>query len=91
VDLFRAHRPQLLLLDINMPGLDGVQVLEELTSEERAQSRTIVHSGHVDERTERRCFELGAYTLLRKPSGLKEINECLTQALQDLGQLPSTP
>jgi len=60
--------PDLILLDINMPEMDGFQVMEKL--------KTMEHIGHVpvifltadnDPETETKCFETGAVDFVAKP------------------------
>ncbi len=42
IELARAHAPELVLLDINLPGLDGYQVLEALREDERLAAVPVV-------------------------------------------------
>ena len=62
-----AHPPSLLLLDMDMPRLDGLGVLEELgASVSTAQLPVIMLTARGDD-TESRALELGAQDYLRKP------------------------
>ena len=63
--------PDIILLDILMPQLDGLQVLQVLKSQEKTKSiPVIVITGHSDEEKFRTALSLGAACVLRKP--LKE-------------------
>ncbi|MFO8003859.1 response regulator, partial [Thioalkalivibrio sp.] len=42
IDLVREHRPDLILLDINLPGMDGYQVLEVLRAEAELERTPVV-------------------------------------------------
>ncbi len=42
IDLVREHRPDLILLDINLPGMDGYQVLEVLQAEAELERTPVV-------------------------------------------------
>ena len=64
--------PQLLILDINLPGMNGVTVLREL----RARQYTggvIVLSGSKDEKLLTAMLEMGAVELLPKPFDLERL------------------
>jgi len=64
--LLDSWKPELLLLDLNMPGLDGYEVLRTL----RARGQTlpvIVLTAMGDEESARHSFELGATDFLAKP------------------------
>ena len=78
----RQQQPQLVLLDINMPVLTGIEVLESLTPETVKASRIVIYSGHLDTRVEQHCLSLGAFALLRKPVGFNVLTETLQAALQ---------
>jgi CheY-like chemotaxis protein len=60
----RAAHTDLLLLDLNMPGLDGYDVLEELKSE---GIFTIVISANIQRKSKERAAGLGAKLFLNKP------------------------
>jgi len=61
------HRPDLLVLDMDMPRLDGLGVMEELgASVHTAQLPVIMLTARTDE-TESRALELGAQDYLTKP------------------------
>jgi sigma-B regulation protein RsbU (phosphoserine phosphatase) len=62
--------PSLLLLDYDMPGLDGAAVLEQLRADrspEIAQIPTIMLTGHGGEESEVHCLEAGADDFVTKP------------------------
>jgi sigma-B regulation protein RsbU (phosphoserine phosphatase) len=70
LDVIRTERPSLLLLDFDMPGLDGEQVLQRLRSDKDpavAQIPTIMLTGHVGEESEIRCLKAGADDFVTKP------------------------
>jgi len=49
LELFREHRPDLVLLDIGLPGMDGYQMAVRLRAEEH-QTRLIALTGYTDRR-----------------------------------------
>jgi CheY-like chemotaxis protein len=66
-----APRPGLVLLDLNLPGTDGRQVLAQIKSD--AQLRTIpviVLTTSADERDIEGCYRAGANSYVQKPVSL---------------------
>ncbi|MEA3371165.1 MAG: response regulator transcription factor, partial [Campylobacterota bacterium] len=63
----------LLILDINVPKLDGLSLLERLY-ETKTQTPAIFISALIDIEDISRAFELGCYDYLKKPFHLKELS-----------------
>jgi two-component system, OmpR family, KDP operon response regulator KdpE len=66
-----VRRPDIVLLDLGLPGLDGFAVLTRLREHSRAA--VIVLSVMADERDKVRALDLGADDYLVKPFGLEEL------------------
>jgi CheY-like chemotaxis protein len=61
-------KPVLLLLDLNLPVLDGYQVLERIRSHERIRHVPVaILTTTDDEREITRCYELGCNVYITKP------------------------
>jgi two-component system response regulator len=64
----RRARPDLVLLEVDITGMGGMQLLEQLKSDSRTSDIPVVMlSARRDRQTVRRCFELGANSYLTKP------------------------
>jgi len=63
----------LLILDINVPGMDGLTLLEQL-HEMRIHTPAIYISALVDIEDISRAYDLGCYDYLKKPFHLKELS-----------------
>jgi len=62
------NRPLLVLLDLNLPVLDGYQVLERLKSDKRTRHIPVVILTSIDKPQEiARCYELGCNVYVTKP------------------------
>ncbi len=72
LELARSGRYELVVLDLLLPGRDGVSVLSELV-EERPEQRVLVLSALSDVESKVRCLELGASDYLPKPFALAEL------------------
>lgn len=71
-----AHDPDLIILDLMMPGIDGFEVFRRLRSNLRTAAIPVVFlSGSVNGEMRRRAFALGAADVLAKPH---EINDLAT-------------
>jgi two-component system nitrogen regulation response regulator NtrX len=77
----REQPPDLVLLDIAMPGRDGIDVLEEMR---RAWPRlpVIMMSGHGSIETAVRATQLGAFDFIEKPLGAEKLLLTIRHALE---------
>lgn len=66
--LVETQKPDLMLLDVNMPGVDGFEVLRRLRTREAGRPLpVIVLTAMGDEESARRSFQFGATDFLNKP------------------------
>jgi DNA-binding response OmpR family regulator len=64
----RAERPDVILLDVMMPGMDGWQVFEQLLQDERTAKIPIVFlTARAELRDQARGLELGGIDYVTKP------------------------
>lgn len=74
LELFKTVRPQVVLLDILMPDMDGFQVLEQLRKLERGKETPVIFlTALADRGTARRAAEAGVDDLLNKPVDPSEL------------------
>lgn len=73
-----AARPYLILLDLNMPGTDGREVLEEIKADpELRKIPVVVLTTSTDERDIERCYQAGANSYVQKPVDLAGFMEAI--------------
>jgi two-component system, OmpR family, KDP operon response regulator KdpE len=91
LDILRANAPDLLILDLGLPGLDGFEVIRQL----RDLGSTIpivVLSSRTDEKGKVMALDLGADDYVTKPFGIDElqarIRTALRHRLQQQGEKP---
>ncbi|MDD2897691.1 MAG: sigma-54 dependent transcriptional regulator [Desulfuromonadaceae bacterium] len=85
IETARQELPDLILLDIWMPGMDGLETLERLKLQ-FPQVTVIMISGHGTIETAVRATKLGAYDFIEKPLSLEKVLLSVANALllQDL-------
>lgn len=63
-----AYQPHLILLDLNLPKVKGIDVLKRLKSDERTRRiPVIVLTSSVDSSDMRQCMDFGANSYIQKP------------------------
>jgi len=68
------HNPSIVLLDIMMPGLDGVEVCRRIKADPQTQEiRVIAMTGQHSDALETRVLAVGAECLLQKPFGIDDL------------------
>jgi two-component system response regulator len=78
-----ARRPDLIILDLNLPRKDGRQVLTELKKDEALKPiPVVVLTTSQDAWDIQRCYEWGANCWITKPIGLKEFIK-IVETIQD--------
>lgn len=75
-------KPDLILLDIWMPDIDGITVLKEWTEEDKLDCPVIMMSGHGTVETAVEATRLGAYDFLEKPLSLAKLVLTVKNALE---------
>jgi len=83
--LLAAERdpPDLILLDINMPGMSGYEVCEALKSDTRSKDIPVIFISALDETLDKvRAFRVGALDYLTKPIQIDEIMARITTHLE---------
>ncbi len=91
LDILRAKTPDLLILDLGLPDLDGFDVIRQLR-ELGSAIPIIVLSSRTDEKGKVQALDLGADDYVTKPFGIDElqarIRTALRHRLQQQGEKP---
>ena len=81
--LLAGHHPDLMLLDINMPEVSGLDLLEFVRRRPEWKRLPIVMlSTEAADTTVDKAMDLGADTYVTKPVTMEELERALTSALQ---------
>ena len=76
VKAVEEHRPDILVLDLVMPGHDGIWVLREL-SELNLPTRTVLLTAHVEENRLVEAIRLGVWGVVLKEMAPRMLMECV--------------
>jgi two-component system, cell cycle sensor histidine kinase and response regulator CckA len=69
-----THPPELILLDIRMPGMDGYEVCQRLKADEITRNIPVIFVSALDEQTEKvQGFAVGGVDYITKPFQVKEV------------------
>jgi two-component system, OmpR family, response regulator len=78
--------PQLVILDLNLPGLDGFRVCEHIRQDKRlAQAKILAITGRDTVENKKKILNAGADDYLAKPFDAKTLKSVLLKLLQHLG------
>ena len=77
---FQVHRPDVVITDWAMPGLDGTQLIARIRSAEGDYAYIMLLSGRVDEGASREAMRAGADDVLSKPPDPAELERGLIAA-----------
>ncbi len=82
VDLYRREKPDLLLLDINLPGKSGEEALAEIIAE-FPSAFVIMLTSVADAATVRRCLDKGASNYILKETPAYEMMQIIKESWQE--------
>ena len=82
--LAASHAPSAILLDLKLPTMSGLDVLERLKSQTVTQDTpVIIFSGYISERDRETAFSLGAFDCVDKPFAVDLLISRVCDAVQN--------
>jgi YesN/AraC family two-component response regulator len=79
LELVNEDKPDVMVLDLKMPGLHGVEVLRQ-TKELAPEVEVIILTGHGTMDDMQQCMELGAFAYMNKPVDIEELSATIKAA-----------
>jgi two-component system cell cycle response regulator len=87
--MIRDDRPELILLDLALPGIDGLTFARLLKSDETTRGiRLVAVTSYPEEFTLREVLDAGCDAYLAKPLSTRTLPEILAQVIHDAGERP---
>jgi CheY-like chemotaxis protein/cytidylate kinase len=83
--LIKEDEPEVIIVDLKMPGVDGLEVLRKV-KETRPEIEVIILTGHGHEEDRQLCMELGAFAYLQKPLDINVLSETIQKANKKIRQ-----
>ncbi|WP_299106104.1 response regulator [uncultured Winogradskyella sp.] len=71
--LFDSFKPDIVIVDINMDGMSGLEVVKTIRIEKKSDTKILVLSGNTNEDTVIDGFDLGIDDYMKKPVSLNEV------------------
>lgn len=79
LELIKEDEPDVMILDLRMPGIDGIEVLKRV-KQTHPGIEVIVLTGHGTDADRDICLKLGAFAYLQKPVDIEELSETIKRA-----------
>jgi CheY-like chemotaxis protein len=79
LEMLREDEPDVMILDLKMPGIDGMEVLKRVKATQ-PEIEVIILTGHGNETDRETCMNLGAFAYLQKPVDIDILSETMKKA-----------
>ena len=73
-ELFLSFQPDLVIVDINMPEISGVEMVKFIRNEQQSEVPVMILSGNTNDKTIVECYDLGIDDYMKKPLSLDEVS-----------------
>ncbi|MDY0375450.1 MAG: response regulator [Desulfobacterium sp.] len=85
LNIVDEDEPDVMILDLKMPGIDGIEVLKKVKAT-KPGIEVIILTGHGSETDKKVCMELGAFAYLQKPVDIDLLSKTLKLANEKIKQ-----
>ncbi len=86
LEYINYHNVDIVITDINMPGMDGLQFTEKLL-QKNPKCRVVIVTGFREFEYARKAIKLGVDEFLLKPVNIKEISEVMTKIKTEIAKV----
>jgi two-component system response regulator CpxR len=83
LDIIDSDEPEVMILDLQMPGIDGIEVLRKVKAA-GSKVEVIILTGHGSEEDRETCMKLGAFAYLHKPVNIDLLSNTIRDAYKKL-------
>jgi len=88
LDMLKEDVPDVMVLDLMMPGIDGIEVLRRI-KRDHPRVEVIILTGHGSKREEQQADELGAFAYLNKPVDIDHLAQVMKAAYKKASRTTS--
>jgi CheY-like chemotaxis protein len=85
--LIHSDDPEVMIIDLKMPGINGMEVLQKV-KKERPEIEVIILTGKGSQADEEQCMKLGAFGFLQKPVDIEKLSDMLKKAHAKIQRRP---
>ncbi|RJP46380.1 MAG: response regulator, partial [Desulfobacteraceae bacterium] len=85
LELVEDDAPEVMLLDLQMPGINGIEVLKKVKAE-HPEIEVVILTGHGTDKDRDICMDLGAFAYLEKPVDIDVLSDILKRANEHMRQ-----
>jgi len=85
LDIMKEEEPEVMILDLKMPGIDGIEVLKRVKNT-NPSIEVIMLTGQGSEADKETCMKLGAFAYLEKPVDVNVLSETIQKANEKIMQ-----
>jgi two-component system response regulator CpxR len=85
LDMVKEEEPEVMILDLKMPGIDGIEVLKRV-KKTNPDIEVIILTGHGSEADREVCMKLDAFAYLQKPVDIEVLSDTLKKANEKIRQ-----
>jgi len=85
LDFVNKDEPDVMVLDLMMPGIDGIEVLRQI-KRDHPRVEVIILTGHGSDKEEKAAGELGAFAYLQKPVNIDVLARVMNEAYQKISR-----
>ncbi len=83
LDFVEGEEPEVMVLDLKMPGIDGIEVLRKV-KQSHPNVEVIILTGHGSDREQQLAEDLGAFAYLQKPVDIDKLSDTMKQAYKKI-------
>ena len=76
VELYQKYRPDVVLMNLNMPDFDGFYGLKNIRDIDY-NAKVVINTGSAEHDAKNRLIEMGAFAIIEKPHGITDLVEIL--------------
>ncbi len=85
LDFIANDEPEVMVLDLKMPGIDGIEVLRRV-KRDYPNIEVIILTGHGSDKEEQIAMDLGAFAYLQKPVDINVLAQTMKDAYRKMGK-----